>query len=161
MEQSSTIPKRALISHRRLTLIANICWNIVYYLTNRYLNRNNACTSIFLRMWKTLFWKRGFGMRPNTDYFIYLFVCFHRIERIFHALQTVFSAKEDRQSNEHRFAIDLLRAYIYASSSARLIFAIHIVLAVAVSKDCFIRIHSTTKFITMTMYKWDTTQKWA
>lgn len=74
MEQSSTIPKRVLISHRRLTLIANICWNIVYYLTNRYLNRNNACTSIFLRMWKTLFWKRGFGMRPNTDYFIYLFV---------------------------------------------------------------------------------------
>ena len=99
-------------------------------------------------------------MRPNIDYFNY-FNFFHRIKRIFHALQTVFSAEKDQRLNESSFH----RSFI-SDIHIRIIFGTAYICnsycIVAVSKDCFIRMfHSTTKFIIMTIYKWDTTQKWA
>lgn len=126
--------ERGFNPRTRLILVPNNSWDIVYYLANRYLDQNNACTSISVRTWKTLFWKRIFVYSPNT-LIILLSLIESEISFIFRS--DLFIQREridDPFIVTSRSFISDIYSHTYHPLHLRFVFA----LAVAVSKDFFV-----------------------
>lgn len=127
--------ERGFNPRTRLILVPNNCRDIVYYLANRYLDRNNACTSISVRTWKTLFCKRIFVYSPNTLIILLSLI----VSEVFFIRFRSDLLIQRRRINDpftvtSRSFISNIYSHTYHPLHLRFVFA----LAVAVSKDFFV-----------------------
>ena len=138
----------------RLMLVANSCWDIVYYLANRYLDRNNARVRLFPLGCGKHFSEREFSFFIPNTFIIPVFSWSNQKNFIVRFRRSFHSPMKDQWSILDRFFHFLFFFYLgysfaYVSSSA---FAIRVCISCRGIKRFFflvffIRIHSTTKFI--------------